>query len=92
MPEQEVTDGIIKLNVLEGRLGDVTVSNNNIFSESVISAAFSDEMGEAVTEERIESALRRINDLPGVRVRGSFSPGQNVGETSLNLGVLDEKA
>jgi hemolysin activation/secretion protein len=92
VPEQEVTDGIIKLNVLEGRLGDVTVSNNNIFSESVISAAFSDEMGEAVTEERIESALRRINDLPGVRVRGSFSPGQNVGETSLNLGVLDEKA
>ena len=92
VPEQEVTDGVIKLNVLEGRLGNVTVSNNNIFSESVISAAFSDEMGEAVTEERIESALRRINDLPGVRVRGSFSPGQNVGETSLNLGVLDEKA
>lgn len=92
VPEQEVTDGIIRLNVLEGRLGDVTVSNNSVFSENVISAAFSDEMGEAVTEERIESALRRINDLPGVRVRGSFSPGQNVGETSLNLGVLDEKS
>lgn len=92
VPEQEVEDGIIRLNVLEGRLGDVTVSNNSIFSQNVIASAFSDEMGEAVTEERIESALRRINDLPGVRVRGSFSPGQNVGETSLNLGVLDEKA
>jgi len=91
VPEQEVTDGIIRLNVLEGRLGEVTVSNNKVFSEAVISAAFSDEMGEAVTEERVESALRRINDLPGVRVRGSFSPGQNVGETRLNLGVLDEK-
>jgi hemolysin activation/secretion protein len=92
VPEQTVSDGLIRLNVLEGRLGDVTVSNNSIFDDSVISAAFSGEMGEAVTEERIESALRRINDLPGVRVRGSFSPGQNVGETSLNLGVLDEKA
>lgn len=91
VPEQEVEDGIIRLNVLEGRLGDVTVSNNNIFSQAVIASAFSDEMGEAVTEEKIESALRRINDLPGVRVRGSFAPGQNVGETSLNLGVLDEK-
>jgi hemolysin activation/secretion protein len=92
IPEQEVTDGVIRLNVLEGRLGSVTVSNNAIFDDSVISAAFNGELGEAVTEEKIESALRRINDLPGVRVRGSFSPGQNVGETSLNLGVLDEKA
>ncbi|MFT4799095.1 MAG: hemolysin activation/secretion protein [Candidatus Azotimanducaceae bacterium] len=92
VPEQTVSDGLIRLKVLEGRLGNITVSNNSIFDESVISAAFNGEMGEAVTEERIESALRRINDLPGVRVRGSFSPGQNVGETSLNLGVLDEKA
>ena len=92
VPEQEVSDGVIRLNVLEGRLGNVTVSNNDIFDSEVISAAFTDDLGEAVTEERIESALRRINDLPGVRVRGSFSPGQNVGETSLNLGVLDEKS
>lgn len=92
VPAQEVSDGVIQFAVLEGRLGNVTVSNNDIFAAETISAAFSDELGEPVTEERIESALRRINDLPGVRVRGSFSPGQNVGETSLNLGVLDEKA
>jgi hemolysin activation/secretion protein len=91
VPEQEVTDGVIRFNVLEGRLGKVTVSNNEIFTSEVISAAFYGELGEPVTEERIESALRRINDLPGVRVRGSFSPGQSIGETSLNLGVLDEK-
>lgn len=92
IPEQEVTDGVVKLGILEGRLGDVTVSNNQIFSDSTIAAAFYAELGDPVTEERIESALRRINDLPGVSVRGSFSPGQNVGETSLNLGVLEEKS
>ena len=91
VPEQEVTDGVIELRVLEGTLGSVTVSNNEVFSSEVISSAFKPELGEAVTEERIESALRRINDLPGVRVRGSFSPGKNVGETNLNLGVLEEK-
>ena len=91
VPEQEVTDGIIELRVLEGTLGNVTVSNNEVFSDAVISSAFNPELGEPVTEERIESALRRINDLPGVRVRGSFSPGDKVGETSLNLGVLEEK-
>ncbi len=92
VPEQEVADGVIRLNVLEGRLGDVTVSNNLIFSENTIKMAFNNELGEPVTEEQIEGALRRINDLPGVRVRGSFSPGDNVGETRLNLGVLDENA
>lgn len=91
VPEQEVTDGIIKLKVLEGTLGNVTVSNNEVFSDQFISSAFNPEIGQPVTEERIESALRRINDLPGVRVRGSFSPGQSVGETSLNIGVLEER-
>ncbi|MBO6558229.1 MAG: ShlB/FhaC/HecB family hemolysin secretion/activation protein [Pseudomonadales bacterium] len=92
VPEQEVSDGIVRLNVLEGRLGDVAVSNELIFSPDTIKAAFNNELGEPVTEERIEGALRRINDLPGVRVRGSFSPGDNVGETRLTLGVLEEKA
>jgi hemolysin activation/secretion protein len=92
IPEQEVTDGVVRLGVLEGRLGDVTVSNNEIFSSDTISAAFSKNLGDPVTEEAIESTLRRINDLPGVSVRGSFSPGQNVGETSLNLGVMEEKS
>jgi len=92
IPEQEVTDGVVRLGVLEGRLGDVTVSNNEVFSSKTISAAFSKNLGDPVTEENIESTLRRINDLPGVSVRGSFSPGQNVGETSLNLGVMEEKS
>lgn len=92
VPEQEVTDGTIRLNVLEGRLGDVAVNNQLIFSAETIKAAFTNELGEPVTEVRIEGALRRINDLPGVRVRGSFSPGDNVGETRLTLGVLDEQA
>ncbi len=92
IPEQEVTDGVIRLNVLEGRLGSVIVSNNEIFDPKTIKAAFSNEIGQPVTGEQVESALRRINDLPGVRVRGSFSPGDNVGETRLNLGVLQEQS
>ncbi len=98
IPEQEVAPdpitnlNVIELSVLEGRLGEVTVSNNEIYSAAIISSAFNDEIGKPVTEEQIESALRRINDLPGVRVRGSFSPGENVGETRLNLGVLQEQS
>lgn len=90
IPEQEVTDGVIRLNVLEGRLGDVAVRNQEIFDPETLKAAFTGEVGRPVTEQQIESALRRINDLPGVRVRGSFSPGDNVGETRLALSVLEE--
>ncbi|MBV1878621.1 MAG: hypothetical protein KUG79_13335 [Pseudomonadales bacterium] len=92
IPEQEVTDGVIRLGVLEGRLGKVTVSNNEVYSPDIVSAAFVDEIGKPVTDAQVESALRRVNNLPGLRVRGSFSPGQNIGETNLNLGVLEEKS
>jgi hemolysin activation/secretion protein len=91
IPEQEVQDGVIRLNVLEGRLGDVAVRNQEIFAPDTLKAAFSGELGNPVTEEQVEGALRRINDLPGVRVRGSFSPGDNVGETRLAISVLEEK-
>ena len=90
VPEQNVEDGIIRLNVLEGRLGNVTVSNNTVYANDIIKSSLTREIGEPVTAGGIDSALRRINAIPGVRVRGSFSPGQNVGETSLNLSVLDE--
>ena len=92
VPQQEVKDGVVHLKVLEGRLGNVTVSNNQIFADRTLSAPLDYEIGKPVTEEGIESALRRINDLPGVRVRGSFSPGHDVGETTLNLGVLHEQS
>lgn len=97
VPQQEVkvvegADTAISIKVLEGLLGDVIVTNNEIFDDSIIKAAFIDEVGKPVTEEQLGSALRRVNDLPGVRVRGSFSPGDNVGETRINLGVLQEKS
>ncbi len=97
VPAQDVVvdDGVdttIEIRVLEGRLGEVTVSNNEIFDDDTIRAAFNDEVGEAVTGDQVENALRRVNDLPGIRVRGSFSPGDKVGETSLNLGVLEERS
>ncbi|MEM7364543.1 MAG: ShlB/FhaC/HecB family hemolysin secretion/activation protein [Pseudomonadota bacterium] len=92
VPAQEAEDGIITISVLEGRLGDVIVSNNEIFRARTIKRPFAHEIGQAVTEGRIESTLRRVNDLPGVRVRGSFSAGEKVGETRLNLGVLEESS
>jgi hemolysin activation/secretion protein len=97
IPEQKIAvveevDTVISIEVLEGRLGDVIVSNNVVFEDSIISSAFTDELGKAVTADQVESALFRVNDLPGVRVRGSFSPGEELGETRLNLGVLEEKS
>lgn len=92
VPKQQASNGIIHLKVMEGRLGNVTVSNNKIFSDKTIAAALTHDIGQPVTEKRIENAIRRVNDLPGVRVRGSFSPGQSVGATTLNLGVLQEQA
>jgi len=97
IPEQKIAvveevDTVISIEVLEGRLGAVTVSNNVVFEDSIIKSAFADELGKPVTAEQVESALFRVNDLPGVRVRGSFSPGDKLGETRLNLGVLEEKS
>ncbi|MDH5737991.1 MAG: hypothetical protein OEZ23_06750, partial [Gammaproteobacteria bacterium] len=75
IPEQQVANGVVHLKVLEGRLGEVTVSGNASYHEDFIKSPFINDLGDPVTDRGIEGSLRRINDSPGLRVRGSFSPG-----------------
>ncbi len=92
VPEQDIEDGVVTISVLSGELGQLSAANNKRYSEDVLLRPLRDLEGKPVQVGQIESALLRVNDLPGLEVAGIFRPGENVGETELVLNTRQEKA
>lgn len=92
VPVQTVdVDGTVIIEVLEGQLGKVVVEGAMRMPAALIGASASSLKGQALTRERIESALLTAQTLPGTAVQGTFRPGANTGETDLVLKVQNEE-
>ena len=91
IPQQEVRDGVVTLTLLLGSLGQVEVLNNEIYDHDTLSAVFDDWYTKPVTNDVVEENLYLINDYPGIVTTGFFEPGDQVGDTRLNLNVQNEQ-
>jgi hemolysin activation/secretion protein len=91
VPKQEVRHGVVVLSVLEGKLGKVTVADNERYESKFLAGTFDDLLYRPVTEQEIEQKLYLLNDYPGLDVYGYFKAGDQVGDTWLNLQVREEK-
>jgi len=91
IPEQNVENDTVLLEVLEGRLGSVKTEGNSLYSSDILARPFDKLVGNAVVKDELESGLLYLTDYPGVSVFGVFKPGENVGDTDLVLNVQQEK-
>ncbi len=90
VPEQQLVDGMVTLQVLIGRIGAVQIE-----AEPGVKVApeFMDQIiarlrGNPVAErELIESALFTLGDLRGIAVTSSLTPGAKVGQADLTIKV-----
>ena len=94
VPEQKITDGIVELRVLEGRLGkvrlevDPAVSISRSLLESYLGAL---EEGALIRTGDVERALFQIHDLRGIVASSSFAPGATAGTADLSIKVSPGK-
>ncbi|MCM0044872.1 MAG: hypothetical protein NBV65_09615 [Burkholderiaceae bacterium] len=81
IPAQEVTDGAIKIRVVEGNYGQFILKNDSLVRDDVVQAMLDDvKKYDIVSLDTLERAMLIINDTPGVRVtRADVMPGQKVG-------------
>jgi len=91
IPKQQVRDGVVSLTLLLGELGEIEVEDNQRVSADMIRRVFRRDMYRPVTNRKVDEGLYLINDIPGVRAQGFFSPGGQVGDTKLTVKVLEEK-
>lgn len=94
LPAQDVTDGIVTIQIVEAlfsgaRVDDKTQSRA---SPATVLARISaqQKVGQPLNAEALDRALLLADDLPGVTVAGTLEPGANNGETGILLNLRDE--
>jgi len=92
VPQQRVQDGVVVLTLLPGNLGEIELLNSKKYRAKTVEAIFAPIVDKPVTAKNIEQHLYLVNELPGLSVQGYFEPGSEVGDTRLNINVLQEKS
>ncbi|WP_116653695.1 ShlB/FhaC/HecB family hemolysin secretion/activation protein [Pelagibacterium sediminicola] len=90
LPPQDITEGILTIEIVEGRLantafqraGDVRASEERLATIAASHIAVN-----AVRKEDLEEALLRMNDHPGVTARAKLKPGETAGTSDLVVDV-----
>jgi hemolysin activation/secretion protein len=85
LPQQDIVDGSVTINVLEGALGQESINNQSRLSDALATAdAATVKAGDAVQAEPVDRMLLLLSDTIGVGgVRASLQPGASVGTTDL---------
>jgi len=89
VPQQEITNGVVQLVLLEGRVGSVTVAGNRWFSSKEIRSGVRLQSGDAISAHRLQGDIDWINQNPFHSTDVVYHPGNDLGETDIVLQTTD---
>lgn len=86
VPPQKVDDGIVRLQVSEGRVGAVAAENNRLYDLGQLTPYLGEvKSGTVYRSADLERGLRALNELPGLKARAVVRPGEAYGTSDLIL-------
>jgi len=91
LPEQDINQGLIVFQVLEGYLENVVVNGSTDYEQSVLMSPFNKLIELPLNNQSLEAAMLHLNDFPGLTLAGILRPGGNPGTTELVLDIKEEK-
>jgi len=91
VPEQELTSGVVRLQVSEGVVGNVRISGNKYFSDANIRASLPElKEGQAPNLRKMSEALQLANENPAKQVDVTLGVGEEEGKVDAKVGVTEE--
>ena len=93
IPQQDVTEGVITIEIMEASLGGILIDNK---SKRVSDARVEKWIYSAIPRNTslslsaLDRALLTLNDLPDIQVTSSLQEGRKLGETNVLLTVTDK--
>jgi hemolysin activation/secretion protein len=92
VPAQSVKNGVVKLEILEGRIGAVTFDGNNVYSSDRLHAFVTHTgTGTVYRSKGLQQDLLTLNGLPGVATRAVLKPGSEYGTSDVVIKTSDKK-
>lgn len=92
LPEQTIEEGVVKVGLLEGKVGSVTVEGNRWTKKSHIKKRLDLNEGEVFNVQKLEENLliyNRYND--NILLKGDLNAGEKEGTTDVTI-MAEEKA
>lgn len=93
LPAQDITDGVVILQVIEGRISTVAVSGHQRLTEDTIRASLPVlEPGRTIDLHELNAALQLANENPSRRLAVNFRPDKTAGDVVANIRVQEADA
>ncbi len=88
LPAQKVDKGIVRIEIIEGRVGQVRFEGTRRYSPEKLARRLSTlRPGSLITADGMEQDLLLLNDLPGLTARAVLEPGKAFGTTDIVIRV-----
>jgi hemolysin activation/secretion protein len=91
LPAQEIKEGVVKISLIEARLGKIRIKGQNYMSPSFVEDRIHQQAGELVSITALENDLIRFNSLYESKLRAGVVAGAEVGKTDITIEVQEPK-
>lgn len=92
LPPQDVTDGIVKVRLVEGHIGRYRLHGNDSIRESYVLARLHTAPGGLLDTNDLERDLNWFNHSSnGAQLRAELVPGETFGTTDVNVNMTEPK-
>jgi hemolysin activation/secretion protein len=91
VPQQQIRFGVVTIAILEGRVGEISVTGNQHYSTEFIRGSFAQAMEDKVVRNvALERALLLLNEYPDLKVSALLEPGTSTGSTNVHVKAEDK--
>lgn len=91
LPEQDLTQGVLRIQVLEGKYGSIHVSSDNPkLQEQGYEWLANLQPGNVIHKDELERTLLLLDEQPGIKTFNTLSPSQQAGAGDLNVGIVED--
>jgi hemolysin activation/secretion protein len=89
LPPQKLKDGVVRVQIVEGRLDHLKVTGANALSKDFVLAHVETKPGEIIDLPQISDRLSMFNSTGVARVQAALQAGARFGLTDIDLGVTE---
>ncbi|MBB6183570.1 ShlB/FhaC/HecB family hemolysin secretion/activation protein [Oleiagrimonas soli] len=89
LPNQSIQDGVVRIELVEGRLGKITVVGDKHVRKDFILRRVDQKPGQIVDSDQLRKNLVYLNETTDLEVRALLAPGAERGQTDIHLAVQE---
>jgi len=89
IPPQDVSNGVVRIRLVEGKIGAYQIKGNNSTRRSYVLARLHEQVGSLIDTKKLEQDMIWFNRTNDAKLRAKLTPGKTFGTTDIHLKLLE---